>query len=218
MSYLVFFDLDDTIIRGQSQKFLIDYAFKKKKISFSIYIYILIWFFLYKLGLLKDVVKIREKAFRFFNGWSEQDLEKLLIDFFNSKIKKRIYKNFFNVLNYHRKNGAVIILLSASIYPLVKIIADSLKIDFCIATKLEKNNGLYTGKIDGDIIYGIKKRDAVIDFLKENNVSLRGSYAYGDHTSDLYLLSIVENPFIVNPNKYMENIVNKKNWNKILLN
>lgn len=218
MGYVVFFDLDDTVIKGQSQKFLIKYLFKNKKIGFFLYSYVLIWFIFYKLGLVQNVIKIREKVFKFFNGWSEVALEKILTDFFNSEIKKRIYKKIFDILNYHKERGAITILLSASIYPLVKIISDFLEMDFCIATKLQKNNGFYSGTIEGNVIYGAQKKQAVLEFLKEKNLSLSGSYAYGDHLSDLHLLSIVENPFIVNPDKYMEKIISQKNLNKILLN
>lgn len=218
MSYLVFFDLDDTIINGQSQKLFVRYLFKKNKINFFVYFYVILWFVFYKMKLVKNVKKIREKVFKVCNGWSDVFMRELILDFFNLYIKERIHKNFFDLLNYHKKRGAKTILLSAAIYPIVKTVADFLELDFCIATKLKIQKGIYTGEIDGDIIYGLQKKDAIVDFVKDNNFSFKGSYAYGDHISDLYLLSIVENPVIVNPGHYMIKLAEEKQWNTILLN
>lgn len=218
MSYLVFFDLDDTIIDGQSQKLFIRYLFKRNKINFFVYLYVVLWFIFYKIKLIKNVKKIRERVFGICSGWDDILMKELVLDFFNLCIKKRIYKDFFDLLNYHKENGAKTILLSASIYPIVKIVADFLGLDFCIATKLKIQKGVYTGEIDGEIIYGQQKKDTAINFVQDNNFSLKGSYAYGDHISDLYLLSIVENPIIVNPKYSMVGLAKRKHWNTVLLN
>ncbi|MDD2935642.1 MAG: hypothetical protein PHX25_04205, partial [Candidatus Pacebacteria bacterium] len=60
----VIFDVDDTLIKGQSQKIFIDYLFKKKMISFFVYLKILIWFSLYKIGLGSNPKSVAEDSFK----------------------------------------------------------------------------------------------------------------------------------------------------------
>jgi hypothetical protein len=46
----VFFDVDDTLIDGQTQKLMVSYFYQKKKINFIFLLKIYFWFLLYKIG------------------------------------------------------------------------------------------------------------------------------------------------------------------------
>jgi phosphoserine phosphatase len=45
-----------------------------------------------------------------------------------------------------------------------------------------------------------------------HDYDLRTSFAYSDSINDLPLLVSVGNPFIVNPNKHLENVALKNRW------
>jgi hypothetical protein len=47
----VFFDVDDTLIDGQTQKLMVSYFYQKKKINFIFLLQIYFWFLLYKIGV-----------------------------------------------------------------------------------------------------------------------------------------------------------------------
>ncbi len=212
MSYLVLFDLDDTIINGQSQKLLVKYLFKRGNINILFLIYIYLWFFLYKIGAVKNVVKVREKSFKICRGWTFEYMHQLLNSFFYLYIKPRFYKEILNIIKFHKENGANLVLISSSLFPLVELIGRYLSFDYIFATKLNIENGFYTGRIDDVVIYGNNKKNVINDFIKDNNLSLKNSYAYSDHYSDVELLNIVDNAIVINPDRKLLEIALSKKW------
>lgn len=54
MKELVIFDIDGTIIKGQSQVLFLRYLLSIHRITRVFYLKILLWFILYKLGIVKD--------------------------------------------------------------------------------------------------------------------------------------------------------------------
>ncbi|MBU1130954.1 HAD-IB family hydrolase [Patescibacteria group bacterium] len=211
MSYVVFFDLDDTLLKGQSQKLLVKYLFQRKKVSVFFLMMIYFWFILYKLNLVKDVIKIREISFRICRGWNVLYTIDLLNDFFKD-IKSKFYKDAINEINLHKEKDGKIILVSASLLPLVEIIRKYFSFDYAIATDLKSENGIFTGEIFGSVVYGENKKNLIKEFLKEKKISLKGSFAYSDHISDYDLFELADNPIVVNPNKKLFNIAKQKGW------
>ncbi len=218
MNYLVFLDLDDTLIRGQSQILLMNYLFQKKKVSVYFYLVVLSWFFLYKMRIVRDVQKISNIFFNICNGWNVEYMNGILQDFFETCLRSRIREDFLEIIKFHKSSGGKIILLTASIDPLAKIIKNYLKLDFCIATQLDCKDNIYSGKLRDKIIYGIQKRISILSYVNNNKSLLKGSFAYTDHISDFIFLNLIDNVFIVNPKKYFKKIIKYNNWNKIFMN
>ena len=157
MSNVIFFDIDDTIINGQSQPRLVKYLFFKGKINILFLIRVYFWFILYKLSLIKSPLSIMEYSFRFISGWRIDLTEKILNEFYNDNLKVKLNRKVIDEINYHKKQGNIIIIVTNVFYSLAKIIADNLGIDKVIATNLEIENNRYTGKIKGEIVYGENK-------------------------------------------------------------
>ena len=65
MRELVIFDLDNTLIKGQSQAFLLSYLLKKGVITPFFYLKLMSWFIFYKLGLIKNPGRIMDYSFSF---------------------------------------------------------------------------------------------------------------------------------------------------------
>lgn len=212
MKELVIFDIDGTLLKGQSQKLLLNYVFKNKLIGFLTYLKIYLWFILYKAGIEKNPKKIMEYAYFFIQGKTEADVELIIKDFFNTTLKKYIFNEAVDVINSHKLNGRKIILLSNVVEILVREIANSLDIKDYIGTKLEVIDGKFTGKILDEIVYGKEKIMHLDNFIKNNDLSLSGSWSYGDHISDLCVLEKTEHPFAVNPDNDLRREAKKNNW------
>ncbi len=65
MKDLVILDLDNVIVKGQSQKLLLNYLFKRKLIGYWYFLKIYLWFVFYKIGLIKNPKRVMEYAFSF---------------------------------------------------------------------------------------------------------------------------------------------------------
>jgi fatty acyl-CoA reductase len=81
-----------------------------------------------------------------------------------------------------------------------------------VATRLQQTDDCYTGKIDGEAIYAEGKAHAMQRIAAENGFDLRRSYAYGDSSSDRWMLGAVGKPAAVNPSPELRRIAELRYW------
>ncbi|OGY93733.1 MAG: hypothetical protein A2406_04170 [Candidatus Komeilibacteria bacterium RIFOXYC1_FULL_37_11] len=209
---IVFFDVDNTIVDGYTQKYFIHYLFKEKYINSTTLFLSYIWFFLYKLGIVKDVSRAVNFYIKFVRGFSRDKLNNIIKTFFDVYIKNIIYKEFKQLIEKYKIEGAKVVLVSTSLEPIVKAIADYLDVNDYIATKLKLENSLYTGLVEGSVVTGDKKLELVKHLLSTYEHTNIETYFYSDHLSDIDLLNFVDNPYVVNPSKILYNKAVRKNW------
>ncbi len=212
MKEIVLFDVDDTIIKGQSQKLFLDFLFKNKYISISYFLRLSLWFVFYKMGLIKNPKSAMEYAFSFTKNKTESDIAGIVDKFFSSTLVYKIYPEAKKIIKEHRDKGRSVVLVSNAVDVLIKKISSYLEADDFISTKLEIVDGVYTGNINGNIMYGETKKQSVENYIKSKGITLDNSWAYGDHVSDIFLLSIVKNPYAINPSKELRKYANEKGW------
>ena len=210
---VVIFDVDNTIVNGQSSGELVKYARDKGLISNSTYLILISWLILYKFGFVKDPLKPMEYGVSFIKGRREADIQNIINDFFETRLKNKIYTMAVDIINEHVKNNRKVILVSNAPDVVVSRVAKYLNISDFISTKLELNSdNIYTGKIFGEIMYGNRKKEAVVNYIKKNNLEGSILWSYGDHDSDIELLSYVQKPFATNPNSKLRKHAIKNNW------
>jgi len=212
MFQLAIFDIDDTLVNGQTQQLLLKYLRGKKVVSFGVFFKISLWFVLYKLGLISNPKKIMEYAFGFLKDWPITKMDGLIDDFFENNLKIKIYQKGLEEVKKHQKEGREILLVSNAIEPVVKKIAEYLQVKNYICTKLEVTNGKYTGRIEGSMVYGQTKVPLIIDFMSKNGYEFKETWGYGDHLSDIHYLEKVTHPFAVNPSKKFLKEAKLRNW------
>jgi HAD superfamily hydrolase (TIGR01490 family) len=201
--YIAFFDLDRTIISSNSGKILIQHSYKQgmmtsKDLMKGIYLSLLYRF------ELKDITKIITAMVKWMKGLTDYHLSKSIRYEVNSEI------------NFHKKMGARVVILSSAILPICRNVADYLEMDDIICSNLEIVDGIYTGRPDGPLCFGEEKVTRLIDYCRLNGINPLDSWYYGDSFSDLAVLSSVGNPVCINPDKKLKKAAQKKGW-KILL-
>jgi len=215
MKIAAFFDVDNVLVAGQTQQLMIFHFFRKRKIKFEkipLLLRISLWFLLYKIGVVSEGFGLMEEGYKLVKGLRVQEFNDLLYNFFKSEVKPRIYPQALEKINFHKKQGHEIVLVSKSNKNLVDIIKNYLQLSFSIATELEVENEILTGKIKGDIVHGEKKLDAIKKLIPEKKWNLKESYAYGDHYSDLPLLRAVKHACVVNPDRKLKKEAEKNGW------
>lgn len=201
---VVFFDVDDTLIKGQSQKLFINFIWKRGVVSLWFYVRLMIWFFLYKLHIIKDPKKVAVHAFSFLKKMSRRELVEMVNLFFEQVLVKEFYQDAVLLIKEHQKKGRKIFLVSNAFDSLIAKITQHVGADGYIATELKEEDGILSGKIDGTINYGEAKANRVMKFCKEENISLEKSWGYSDHPSDVWFLNLMKNPSLVNPSKNLQ--------------
>ncbi|HYE22376.1 MAG TPA: HAD family hydrolase [Verrucomicrobiae bacterium] len=212
MREVAIFDIDGTVIKGQSQKELLFFLYLNGFISTYSFCYLLIWFILYKINLVhKSDIPLRY-ALDLFKGWDADTLRSLTKKFVNKVLVKKIYSEAIAEIGNHREKGNRILLVSNAIDPIVEELAKYLKIPDYLCTTLEIIDGRVTGQTIGKPVYGNTKVEVISKFLEKNNLTWEQTWGYGDHITDVPFLEKTKYQFIVNPNKQLAKIATNRKW------
>ena len=200
------FDLDGTIIDHSSERVFLKYLLKRGKIPRS---NLLSWI----ASFIKTRDIVQSKANKVY-------LRRLNYEFvcemaktcFTERLADRISPRVFELINFHRSEGRVVILLSGSLEILVRLFHDCLKTDLMVGNVLEVADGYITGRRAGLNPYGENKAALVQRLAAEYDFDLSKSYAYGNHHSDAYKLKLVGHPVAVNPDRKLQRIAAANGW------
>ena len=115
------------------------------------------------------------------------------------------------VINYLKKVGYQIILVSAGPDLVIEEVAKIVNADKWYATKLEIKNEQYAGT-KTSLLNAAAKSNLMKKLFKGQNIEM--SIGFGDSTGDIPMLERVEKAFVVRNNHHQEmmNYAQKKNW------
>lgn len=123
---------------------------------------------------------------------------------------------------WHAQQGHTIVLVSGTLAPLAQEMALALVVRLAVrgiaasvavcATRLEENDGRWTGRIVGDAMFGEAKGRAVRQMAVDKGFELAQCYAYGDSVSDRWMLEAVGRPAGVNPSWRLKTLASRKSW------
>lgn len=117
----------------------------------------------------------------------------------------RVYTYTRDRLKWHREQGHLVIAISGSPVELVREMSARYEMDDYKATVYEVGpDGTYSGVIH-PMWDSRNKRLAVREMAKKHGLDLKACYAYGDTAGDFTMLSMVGNPFAINPTQELIN-------------
>ncbi|MFA5303550.1 MAG: HAD-IB family hydrolase [Candidatus Nanoarchaeia archaeon] len=212
-----FFDLDDTIIKGNSGLRYIRFLYENKiiKANKSTILPSLKLAYSYFKGDYRQAVdqadNLMALAFKGANKNETLRAAELFVLTDIKNLKEAIVKR----INWHKSKGHKLVLLSASPDDVVKKFGKILGFDYIRGSLFKLKNNVYTGELITPSMIGSERASVVKKIAKKLNIDLKQSYAYGNCINDLEVLNLVGNPFAVNPNKYLSPIARKKGF-KIL--
>ena len=183
---IAFFDFDGTITSKDTLVEILKFA----KGKFSFYLGMLVLspvLIAHKLGLISNHNAKEILLMFFLKGMSADEFNTICYEFAETKLPGLFRKAALNEIRAHLKNNTRVVIVSAS--PENWILPWCSQYDLeCIATKLNVEDGIITGKIQGRNCNGKEK---VKNILKKYNLShYTKIYAYGDTTGDLPMLSL----------------------------
>ena len=188
---LALFDFDGTITKQDSGFHFILYSVGWFKLFFY-GIWLLPFFILRFCQILTDQ-KIKELVFSlFFKGWEIEKLQKFGDNFGINKIPLLVRKSAIERIDWHKKRGDIITVVSASSEIWLQKWCNSMEIGL-IASKMEVSEGKITGKLIGK---NCKREEKVSRIKEKYDISKFDEiYAYGDSIGDKEMLAIASNKF-----------------------
>lgn len=205
MEKLAIFDIDYTITRKETLMEFFKYLVSKdiKNIKFlprALYSGLMYGVKIY------DEKRVKECFLKFIENIDEAELAKLTKLFYDERISKILYKDAVDMIKKLKKEGYMVILISASPEFYVKEFYAIKEVDLIIGTKFTFEGGKFVRKMDGNNCKGEEKVRRLNEFLKEKNIKVdfKNSYMFSDSLSDKPLLDLVGNPYLINYKKKNE--------------
>jgi HAD superfamily hydrolase (TIGR01490 family) len=205
-----FFDVDNTLLPGAASEVRFFRALWRRGVVGWPELRESAWWLLRQVPPL-SLQPLRERKV-YLAGKPVQVIEPLGEEFCRDELCPVVAADGLRRMEEHRQAGHVIILITGSLDFLIEPIASALRVDRCIAVKLEACHGLYTGHLGSPLPYGEGKRQLIQQLASEFDLDLRTCFAYGDSPGDREILESVGNPMVVNPIRGMARIAKQKGW------
>ena len=211
MDELLIFDLDNTLLAGDSDR---------------------------NWGIFLSEQKIVDESYldeseRFYNNYYEGSLDidgflsfclkpliandmakllKLREQFIEEKIRPIVTKTGKELINQAHTEGKKVIIATATNDFVTRPIADIFDVSVLIATEFEIKDNAFTGRVVGTPCFRGGKLNKVTKWINDNNFDLSQASFYSDSFNDLPLLEKVKKPVIVDGDDKLREIGKNKNW------
>jgi HAD superfamily hydrolase (TIGR01490 family) len=214
MNELLIFDLDNTLLAGDSDRNWGIFLAEQKVVKSS----------------------YLDESEKFYNNYYDGSLDidgflsfclKPLIEndmsyllelrkqFIEDKIKPIVTAPGKEIINQAIEDGKTVIIATATNDFVTRPIADLFNVRTLIATEFEVINQKFTGKVLNSPCFREGKVSKVKKWVDDNNFDLSKASFYSDSFNDLPLLEKVKNPVIVDGDDKLLEIGKNRNWDCI---
>jgi HAD superfamily hydrolase (TIGR01490 family) len=209
---LAIFDLDNTLLRGDSDhawgRFLIEnhivdgeeYERENDR-----------YYAQYQAGTL-DIMEFLAFALRPLARHDRATLDAWHRQYMQTKVMPMITPAARALVNLHRAHGDTLVIITATNRFVTEPIAEEFEIPHLIATEPEVLEGRFTGKVAGTPCYREGKVTRLKSWMQQQGQTFQDLWFYSDSHNDLPLLSIVDHPVAVNPDDILRREAQQRGW------
>jgi len=209
---LAIFDLDNTLLRGDSDHAWGEFLVGKDAVDGEAYrVANERYYAQYVAGTL-DIHEFLAFALQPLARHDRATLDAWHREFMEARVRPMITPAARALVADHRVRGHRPVVITATNRFVTSPIAAELGIADLIATEPEEHNGRYTGRVTGVPCYREGKVARLKTWLAANGESLDGSWFYSDSHNDLPLLNLVDHPVAVNPDAPLRDEARRRGW------
>jgi len=209
--YIAYYDLDHTILTGNSATHLVEEARKRGIMSPRQYRHAVYLSILYKLGV-GDPSRMIDRMLGWLKGLQLDEVNLLCQEVFAEKLKQTLRPEILTSMQQHWENSGAVVLLSSATLPICDPVSKYLNLDDLICTQLQVENGVLTGKTSGKLVYGEEKKYRLLRHCQEHGFDPAEAYYYGDSHTDIHVMEAVGFPVAVSPDKKLLQIALSNQW------
>jgi HAD superfamily hydrolase (TIGR01490 family) len=210
-----FFDLDNTVVQGASLFHFAKGLYRRGFFPPRVIVKGL-WLQAYfrmvgreKPGHIQDV---RSVTLGFIEGHTVTELTEIATEVYEESIAGRIWPGTRALAQMHLDVAQQVWLVTAAPVEVAGIVAARLGLTGALGTTAEHIDGVYTGRLKGDLLHGPAKADAVRALAHEHGFDLARCFAYSDSYNDLPMLSLVGHPCAINPDGRLLAHAEEQDW------
>jgi HAD superfamily hydrolase (TIGR01490 family) len=214
-SVAAFFDVDNTMMQGASI-FHLAKGLHRREFFTTREILSAAWKQAYfRVVGVEDpehVAETRASALSFISGHTVAELEALGEEIFDEAMAHRIWPGTRALAQMHLDQGERVWLVTAAPIEIAQIIARRLGLTGALGTVAEHVDGVYTGRLVGDMLHGPAKGEAIKALAAREGLDLDACSAYSDSFNDLTMLTLVGDPCAVNPDARLRGYAKQHGW------
>lgn len=159
-----------------------------------------------------DVAAGRRKGLAFIEGRPTSELESLGEEIYDEYLADKIWPGTLALAQMHLDAGQQVWLVTATPYELAETIARRLGLTGALATVVESVDGVFTGRLVGEILHGTGKAHAVRSLAIREGLNLKRCTAYSDSFNDVPMLSLVGTAVAINPDAALRVLARERGW------
>lgn len=159
-----------------------------------------------------NISKARESALAFVAGKSVAEIVAMGEEIYDEIIAARIYSGTRALAQQHLDAGERVWLVTATPEELARVIARRLNLTGALGTRAEEADGLFSGRLIGDLLHGEAKAAAVRELAEREGLDLARCTAYSDSINDLPMLTLVGHPVAINPDSALRGEARRRGW------
>ena len=209
-----FFDLDNTIIRGASAFHLSLALHRRRFFNARTLARAMVHNLRYNAfgEELDQIDTVRRLALQVVAGHSTAEVTAVGEEVWDEVLSLRVYPGTRAILDGHLDQGHEVWVVTASPLEIGALIARRLGATGALGTVAESVDGIYTGRLVGDMMHGAAKATAVRELAAQRGIDLEASWAYSDSANDLPLLTTTGHAVAINADRRLRIHARAAGW------
>ncbi|MDR3283721.1 MAG: HAD-IB family hydrolase [Treponema sp.] len=204
------FDVDYTLIRKSTAHYFLSEGLREGVFSFRQFKQLPFEWLRYKLGRANhDFI---EQAVAHLAGIERSAIDRLAQSCFERKLKDNVYAEGLALIRDIHNQGEPALLATSSFYSLVQPLERFLGLGESLASHLEFADGKTTGRIQGKVLFGQNKKEAVEAWVTARGILPANVRFYSDSYTDLSTLKFCGQPVAVNPDRFLAREAKRRGW------
>lgn len=214
-SAAAFFDVDNTLMQGASIFHLARGLHKRKYFTIS-QIMGMAWKQAYfRIAGVEDPEHLdsaKASALSFVAGHRVSDLREIGEEIYDEYMAEKIWPGTRGIAEDHLNAGRRVWIVTAAPIEIGDTIARRLGLTGALGTVAEHVDGIYTGRLVGDMLHNEAKAEAIKALAELEGLDLSRCYAYSDSSNDLPMLNVVGHPTAINPDSKLRGHAELHGW------
>jgi HAD superfamily hydrolase (TIGR01490 family) len=159
-----------------------------------------------------NVHEARETALSFAAGHTVAELTTIGEQVSDAVMATKVWPGTRALARMHLDAGQRVWLVTATPVEVATVIATRLGLTGALGTVAETEDGVYTGRLVGEILHGKAKAEAVTALARREGLDLGACSAYSDSANDIPMLSLVGHPCAINPDARLRAHAREHGW------
>ena len=158
------------------------------------------------------VESARDRLLTLIAGYPVADLQEIVDEVAQGIVADNVWPGTVELARAHVAAGEQVWLVTAAPVEVAATLARRLGLTGALGTVAESADGVYTGRLVGEVLRGPAKAAAVQALAAERGFDLARCSAYSDSSHDVPMLSLVGHPHAINPDRPLRRLARAQGW------